>query len=186
MLLSGVSLGAVMMIETLARAYQRNPDLEAHAARAVLLTVGSSIMKIGLHPAAEGLRRDVQQIGEEKSLLWVEYQARVDPINFFGTNPVTDLGGKANGRPIIREIRIRDMMSAEDYRRAQRNSINLHRQFVKPNAARYFYDFYHISLGPLLMAERLPLGRRVPYVFAEDGRLKWKGRRKEPLSVETP
>jgi hypothetical protein len=182
-LLSGVSLGAVMMVEALARGYATTPGLDKAAGRAAFLTVGSSIMKIGLHPAAEGLRSAVQQIGLERSLFWVEYQARVDPINFYGTNPVRDLGTKATGSPLVREIRIRDMMSAEGYRRGQRNSLYLHRQFVMPNAKRYFYDFYHIGFGPLRLAERVPLGRRVPYVFAGNGRLKWKGRRRNLATV---
>lgn len=182
-LLSGVSLGAVMMIEALARAYATTPGLEKAASRAAFLTVGSSIMKIGLHPAAEGLRSAVERIGSERSLFWVEYQARVDPINFFGTNPVRDLGKKATGSPLVREIRIRDMMSAEDYRRGQRNSLYLHRQFVMPNAKRYFYDFYHMGFAPLRLIERVPLGRRVPNVFAENGRLKWKGRRRAMATV---
>ena len=41
------------------------------------------------------------------------------------------------------------MMTAEEYRRAQRSSLHLHRQFVMPNGKRYFYDFYQISFGPL-------------------------------------
>ena len=168
-LLSSVSLGAVMMVETLARAYAAEPDLGAHAGRTAFLSVGSSILKIGLHPAAEGLRKDVGRIGAEPSLAWVEYQAKVDPINFYKTDPVADLGMAATGKPIVKQIRIRDMMSAEGYRKAQRSSLLLHRQFVMPNAKRYFYDFYQISFGPLALARRVALGQKAASVFGEDG-----------------
>ena len=168
-LLSSVSLGAVMMVETLARGYAAEPDLGEHAERTAFLSVGSSILKIGLHPAADGLRRDVGRIGAEPSLFWVEYQAKVDPINFYKTDPVADLGMAPTGKPVVKQIRIRDMMSAEGYRKAQRSSLLLHRQFVMPNAKRYFYDFYQIGFGPLALARRVSLGQKAASVFAEDG-----------------
>ncbi|WP_421725682.1 hypothetical protein [Bauldia sp.] len=177
-LLSGVSLGAVMMVEALARAFTRNPGLDKDAGHAAFLTVGSSILKIGLHPAAEGLRDAVHRIGAERSLLWVEYQAKVDPINFYKTDPVADLGKRKTGSPIVKLIRIRDMMTAAGYRRAQRSSLHLHRQFVKPNAKRYFYDFYQIGFGPLRLSDRIALGKKVVSVFRKDGSVKIAGRRR--------
>ena len=168
-LLSSVSLGAVMLVESLARAYATEPDLARHAGKTAFLSVGSSILKIGLHPAASGLRRDVGRIGAEPSLAWVEFQAKVDPINFYKTDPVADLGMAPTGKPIVRQIRIRDMMTAAGYRKAQRSSLLLHRQFVMPNAKRYFYDFYQISFGPLALARRIGLGQKAASVFAEDG-----------------
>jgi hypothetical protein len=186
-LLSGVSLGAVMMVEALTRAYATVPGLADDARRAAFLTVGSSILKIGLHPAAKDLRRDVGRIGAEPSLFWVEYQSKVDPINFYKTDPVADLGNPKTGRPIVKMIRIRDMMSAEDYRRAQRSSLHLHRQFVMPNAKRYYYDFYQISFGPLRLAERASLGVKAASVFAKNGAFKRKragGKRRAAVAVD--
>ena len=173
-LLSGVSLGAMMMVEAIARAYRSTPGLDKEVGHTAFLTVGSSIMKIGLHPAATALRQDVYRVGAEKSLFWVEYQAKVDPINFYKTDPVADLGNPKTGSPIIKMIRIRDMMSAEGYRRAQRGSLHLHRQFVMPNAKRYFYDFYHIGFGPLRLADRVRLGKKAASIFAGDGSYKRK------------
>lgn len=185
-LLSGVSLGAVMMVEALARAYARTPELATNGERVAFLTVGSSILKIGLHPAAEALRRDVQRIGAEPSLFWAEYQAKVDPINFYKTDPVGDLGHRPTGSPVVTMVRIRDMMSEEDYRHAQRSSLYLHRQFVMPNAKRYFYDFYQISFGPMRLAERVALGAKATAAFAEDGSFRRKrpaGKRRAALAV---
>lgn len=169
-LLSSVSLGAVMLAEAIDRVYASEPEADVYFRRAAFLTVGSSILKIGLHPAAERFRRLVGRVGAEKDLFWVEYQAKVDPINFYKTDPVADLGNAATGRPVVRQIRIRDMMTDRDYRRAQRSSLHLHRQFVMPNGKRYFYDFYHISFGPLALRARLRLGERITSIFGRDGR----------------
>ncbi|HET7715112.1 MAG TPA: hypothetical protein VFK86_05755, partial [Bauldia sp.] len=70
---------------------------------------------------------------------------------------------------VVRQIRIRDMMSADDYRRAQRSSLHLHRQFVMPNAKRYFYDFYQISFGPLPLRARVRLGDKAGRAFDKNG-----------------
>ncbi|HET7714343.1 MAG TPA: hypothetical protein VFK86_01840, partial [Bauldia sp.] len=112
-LLSSVSLGAVMMAEAIDRVCSREPDVAVRFRRTAFLTVGSSILKIGLHPAAERLRRLIGRVGAEPSLYWVEYQAKVDPINFYKTDPVEHLGNAKTGRPVVRQIRIRDMMSAD-------------------------------------------------------------------------
>jgi hypothetical protein len=171
-LLSSVSLGAVMLAEAIDRIYASEPEADVYFRRAALLTVGSSILKIGLHPAAERFRRLVGRIGAEKDLFWAEYQAKVDPINFYKTDPVADLGNAATGRPLVRQIRIRDMMTDADYRRAQRSSLHLHRQFVMPNGKRYFYDFYQISFGPIALKARVRIGERITTIFGRDGRFR--------------
>lgn len=171
-LLSSVSLGAVMMAEAIDRVCGREPEVQLWFRRAAFLTVGSSILKIGLHPGAERLRRLIGRVGAEKSLYWVEYQAKVDPINFYKTNPVKDLGNQRTGRPVVRQIRIRSMMDDAEYRRAQRSALHLHRQFVMPNAKRYFYDFYQISFGPLPLKARVKLGEKAVGAFEKDGSVK--------------
>ena len=79
------------------------------------------------------------------------------------------------GRPVIKQIRIRSMMGDEDYRRAQRSSLHLHRQFVMPNAKRYFYDFYQISFGPLPLRARVKLGDKAASAFNKDGSVEATG-----------
>lgn len=171
-LLSSVSLGAVMLAEAIDRIYASEPEADVYFRRAALLTVGSSILKIGLHPAAERFRRLVGRVGAENDLFWTEYQAKVDPINFYKTDPVADLGNAATGRPLVRQVRIRDMMTDADYRRAQRSSLHLHRQFVMPNGKRYFYDFYQISFGPIALKDRTRIGERITTIFGRDGRFR--------------
>jgi hypothetical protein len=168
-LVSGVSLGAVMMVEALARAFAEDPDFCRRNERVAFLTVGSSLLKIGLHPAAMELKSAVARVASESSLFWVEYQAKVDLINFYKTDPVAGMGLPATGKPLVRNVRIREMMSPEDYRRGQRNPLYLHRQFVMPNGRRYFYDFYQICFGPLALADRVAIGDRAASTFAKDG-----------------
>jgi hypothetical protein len=162
-----------MLIEAIGRVLERDPGLFARGGtRLAFLSVGSSILKIGLHPAAADLRAVVGRVGADPDLFWVEYQAKVDFINFHKTDPVADLGNRPTGRPIVKPVRMRDMMSDEDYRRARRNMLLIHRQFVMPNGKRYFYDFYQICFGPLTLRQRVALGDRAARAFAADGSLR--------------
>jgi len=166
--LSGVSLGAVMMAEALARALDRDPDL-GRRSNVVFLTIGSSILKIGLHPDAVGLKASVGKLAAEQSVQWVEYQSKVDPINFFGTDPVERMGLPPTGKPIVRTMRIRETMTPEEYRVLFLNFLRLHRQFAMPNTRRYFYDFYLICFGPMSLADRVALDRRATEAIGDDG-----------------
>jgi hypothetical protein len=168
-ILCGVSLGAVMMAESLARALQRDPDLCRRHPQVAFLTIGSSILKIGLDPGAKGLKAAVHRAAGEPSLLWIEYQSKVDPINFFGTDPVTWMGLPPTGKPIVKAIRIRETMTPQEYRYLRVNFLRLHRQFAMPNSRRYFYDFYLICFGPMSLAERVALDRRATGAIGEDG-----------------
>jgi hypothetical protein len=166
--LSGVSLGGVVMAETLARAIERDPEL-CRTRKIVFLTVGSSILKIGLHPQAASLKKAVARVSTEPGLFWIEYQSKVDPINFFRTNPVERMGLPATGRPVVKTIRIRETLKPEEYRYLKVNFLRLHRQFAMPNTRRYHYDFFLICFGPMDLRERVEAGERATAAIGLDG-----------------
>ena len=167
--LCGVSLGAVMMVEALARALRLDPDLGRGQSALAFLTIGSSILKIGLHPQATGLKTSVATVAGEPSLMWIEYQSKVDPINFFGTNPVEQMGLSPTGKPIVKTMRIRETMTPEEYRYLRMNFLRLHRQFAMPNSNRYHYDFFLICFGPMSLKERVALDRWASVAIGDDG-----------------
>jgi hypothetical protein len=166
--LSGVSLGGVVMVEALSRAIEREPAL-CRQKKPIFLTIGSSILKIGLHPEAASLKKAVARVSTEPDLFWIEYQSKVDPINFFGTNPVERMGLPATGRPIVKTIRIRQTLKPEEYRYLKVNFLRLHRQFAMPNTRRYHYDFFLICFGPMALPERVALGERATAAIGLDG-----------------
>lgn len=167
-LLTGVSLGSVMAVETLARVLERDPKLLA-GRQVSLLTAGSSFLQIGLHPAAEAHRAAIARVAAESSLAWLEVQGTTDPVNFPGTNPVTDLGLDDTGRPAVSVLRLRDLTGEEGYRRIRRDHMRLHRQYVMPNGLRNAYDYYLIAFGPLSLRERMVLGDRAVELLGKDG-----------------
>jgi hypothetical protein len=181
--LSGVSLGGVVMIEALARALDRDPALSRRQ-RLAFLTVGSSILKIGLHPKAASLKAAVRRVSAEPGLFWIEYQSKVDPINFFRTNPVEEMGLPSTGRPIVKTIRIRETLKPEEYRQFKLNFLRLHRQFAMPNTRRYFYDFFLICFGPMALADRAKLGEKATATIGVDGSYRRASARPGPTTME--
>ena len=86
--IAGHSLGAMVAVDVLARAFDRDPALGRYGPKLNLLTVGATIPKLALHPRGAWLRESVQRLAAEPSLTWAEYQARDDFISFHKFDPV--------------------------------------------------------------------------------------------------
>ena len=89
-LIVGHSLGATMAVLALdARARALTASLTQHGPKICLLTVGSTIPKLALHPAAGALRDCGTRVAAEPAIAWTEFQARRDAISFYKFDPVT-------------------------------------------------------------------------------------------------
>jgi pimeloyl-ACP methyl ester carboxylesterase len=171
-LVVGHSLGAQMSLVVLARAMQRDPELFTHGPKIRLLTVGSTIGKLALHPAATQLRACADMLGAAEGLTWSEFQARRDSISFFRLDPVSlkkFKGDQTGVRPFIRLIGIKDMMMPDSYKRNWFRHMRLHYQFVMGNEKRSVYDFFMFVCGP---ADFIQLSRTdggADELFAADG-----------------
>ena len=86
--LVGHSTGGGLILDIAARSLKAEPDLARCAAEVSLLTLGSTALKFGLHPAGAAYRSKVQSLVDETPLKWSEFQCLIDVINFYKTNPV--------------------------------------------------------------------------------------------------
>jgi hypothetical protein len=170
-IVDGHSLGAPLSLAVVDRARQLDPQLGERGKRLHLVSSGSSLLKVALHPAAGWLRDAVGRLAAAPSIYWVEYQALVDIINVYKVDPVVALGLPATGKPLIRIVRIRMMVEEHTYRRFHLNFLRVHRQAVMGNERRYFYDYYMLCCGPLSLADRVENPERAVAAFAEDGAL---------------
>jgi len=112
-----------------------------------LLTVGSSLLKVALHPAAEGLR-DATRMIVEAGTPWLDAQSLTDPMNFYKSNPAGSLGIDSGRRPHTTAVRFRNQLTPETYRAIRRDMFRVHRQFVFALERRQPYSFHAILLGP--------------------------------------
>ena len=166
----GHSLGAPLSLCVVDRALRLDPQLGARKP-IHLVSTGSSLLKVALHPAAGWLREAVGRLANAPAIYWAEYQALVDIINVYKVDPVAALGMAATGKPMVKIIRIRLMVDEHTYRRFRLNFLRIHRQAVMGNERRYYYDYYMLCCGPLPLARWVESPDPAVAAFAADGAL---------------
>ncbi len=165
----GHSLGVPLALAVIDRALQFDPQLGRRGKPIHLVSSGSSLLKIALHPQAAWLRDAVKRVTHDPAVFWMEFQALVDIISTYKVDPVAALGLPPTGKPIIKIVYIRQMLEEATYRRFRLNFLRIHRQFVMGNERRYSYDYYMLCCGPLTIADRAADPDRAVAAFAADG-----------------
>ncbi|MDQ8729919.1 hypothetical protein [Bradyrhizobium sp. LHD-71] len=153
----GHSLGAVLAVDVLDRALKLGAAPGKGTAKVTFVSIGSSILKIGLHPRAARFRAALEHVAMTPGLFWGEYQARTDVMNFYKTDPMREMGLKSNGGPVVRLVKLREMLEPATYRRIQHNFYRVHCQFVSGNDRRNAYDYFMLLCGPLSIERQINL-----------------------------
>ncbi len=159
--LVGHSTGGALILEIAAQALELEPKLaqsDGLKARLAVLTVGSTALKIGLHPAAHKFRQRVQSLVDAPGIQWIECQAHTDVINFYKTDPVAAMhlhSQRSEAFPQVHVVRVREMLQPEAYKRFKFNLFRVHYQFIMANTQRYAYDFFMMCCGERMLAEML-------------------------------
>jgi hypothetical protein len=174
-IIAGHSLGATVVIDMLARALARDPDLGKHGPRLGVLTIGATIPKLALHPGGGWVREAARRVAAEPSLTWAEFQARDDIISFHKFHPVQltrfDDVNDANP-PVIRRVQIHQMLSEAAFRRYRYNFMRLHYQFVMANERRTIYDYFMLICGPASFWQTVNAPNGPDDLYAADGSLR--------------
>jgi hypothetical protein len=168
-LIVGHSLGAVQAVDIVSRAKCLDPEFGKHGAPVRIMTCGSSLLKVGLHPKAAEVRAAVASVASDPDIYWAEFQAMTDIVNFYKSNPVTDLGLPPMPMPVVQIVRIKHMLKPETYKSMKTDFFRVHRQFVMANEARYFYDYYMMCCGPVALPQRVVYHDGAVDAFAPDG-----------------
>jgi hypothetical protein len=171
--IDGHSLGAPLSLVVIDRALQLDPQLRTGTKPIHVVSTGSSLLKLALHPAAGWLREVIRRVANTPAVYWVEYQALVDIINVYKVDPVVAVGLPPTGKPIVKIIRIRMMVEEHTYRRFRLNFLRIHRQAVMGNERRYFYDYYMLCCGPVALVDRVANPDAAVAAFAADGAVSW-------------
>lgn len=167
----GHCLGAALVMDSVARALKRDPELARRGAPLCVLTVGATIPKFALHSAGGRIREATRAVAGEQDIRWTEYHARDDAISFYRFDPVTlkRVGrDRSDGRPNIRRVQMHTMMDREAFRRHRFNFMLMHYKFLMGNSVRADYDYCLIVCGPLPFDE-ITAPRGGVDRFAQDG-----------------
>jgi len=163
LLIIGHSQGSVFALEALERALSLDPAITRRGLPISVMTVGSCVLQLGLHPAAKQLRARVQRLQAEDGVEWLEFQTLTDVVNFYRTDPARLMRLKPSANrifPHVHNVRIREMLQPADYSRIRNSLFRVHYQFVMGNTRRYFYDFFLICCGPTVLRERFSLAEK--------------------------
>jgi len=168
----GHSGGAPLAQCIVARALELDPDLGRRGPRVILLTIGSVTPAVSLHPGAQKMRETIRRLAIEPSITWIEVQARKDPLNFWDFDPVAESGiqlGPERCNPVLWQIRFRDMLSAETYRKLRWKLFRLHFQYIMANHMRASYDYFMLIGGPVPIIEWAKRQREIIAKFSPEG-----------------
>jgi Alpha/beta hydrolase family len=170
-LLVGHSLGAVLAVDLLDRALTLDPALGTRRIPVTFLTIGSSVLKIGLHRRAIRFRSAVARVALSPGIFWGDYQARVDIMNFYDINPMVEMALPPKGGPVVRLVELGRMLEHAVYRRIRMRFYRLHCQFVSGNDKRAPYDYFMLICGPVSAKSQTLAPDGAISMIQEDGSL---------------
>ena len=172
LVLIGHSGGAPLAQCMAARALELNPNLGRQGPRIVVLTIGSITPAVAFHPRALKMREIVRRLAIEPSINWIECQSRKDALNFWGFDPVADVGirlGPERCNPLVWQVRFRDMLSPQFHRKLRWKLFRLHFQYIMANHMRAPYDFFMLIGSPVPIMEWARRQRDVIAEFSPEG-----------------
>ncbi len=171
----GHSWGSTLALDILARALARQPELGRRGVPVRLLTVGSLIAQIGLHPRGGAVRAAAAAVASS-GVDWAEYHACEDALNFYKVDPVSLAVRRdypPGSRPMVRRVHVRDMLAPATFHRFRHRWIRLHYQFLMANDVCAPYDFFMFACGPLSFVSLVAAPRGPAELIGPDGR--WLG-----------
>ena len=148
-LVIGHSLGAVLAVDLLDRALRLDPALGRKKIPVTFLSVGSSILKVGLHPKAIRFRTTMERVAKSRAIFWGDYQALIDVMNFYKSRPMAEMGLSTENEATVRVVKLSRMLDDEIYQRIRLRFFRLHNQFVSGNDRRTSYDYFMLTCGPV-------------------------------------
>lgn len=167
-LLIGHSLGAALILHlsemVLDQSQTGKVVPNSALPRLAILTIGSSVLKIALHGKATSIRRATKAVTDSPRVVWGEYHAPQDIMNFPRVDPAEAMGIVARHPPIFRKAVFRQALDAEGFKRMNANHFLRHNQFYKAGTRRSTYEYFLFVCGPFFAAD---LFRN------EDGAMKW-------------
>jgi pimeloyl-ACP methyl ester carboxylesterase len=156
LVLVGHSTGGVLAAAITVRALDIDPDLGKRGPKLALLTLGSVMPAVALHPAARRMREIVARLATAENLTWVDCQSRKDVMCFFNFDPVDGIGvnvGAERCNPLIWRISFKDMIAPENYNRFRWDHFRVHYQYIMGGERPAPYDYILLVGGPMPIAQ---------------------------------
>lgn len=174
-LIVGHSAGAMLALTATQRALAIDPDMGLKRARVSVLTLGSIMPALALHPEASKLRETIRTIATEPTVFWADCQAQEDFMNFWNYDPVSGVGinvGQERCNPRVWPVPVRQMISPENFKKARFNYWRMHYQYIMSNDRRASYDYFMFVCGPAPLSVWAERGQSADEAFETDARFR--------------
>ena len=156
-LLVGHSAGATLLPMVVHRALSIDPLLGGAAGKLALLTLGHAIPAVTLQPQAESVREAVRKCASA-GIFWLDVTAPPDGACFALVDVAVNTGlQRQPGQPhypVAISARFHKMFAPEYYKAVKRDQLLLHFQYLMAGVNRTEYNYFEITAGPLLLAQR--------------------------------
>ena len=154
-LVVGHSSGAPLAIHVLADLLHEQTT-EAPSLNLAFLSLGQVVPMMSFLPKADILRRDLRYMSEQAGVFWLDVTAPGDGCAFALCDPVSVSGvaGEDKKWPVVISAAFTQTLSAERWKELRWRFFRLHFQYLcafdRPGA----YDYFQITAGPMMLAER--------------------------------
>jgi hypothetical protein len=114
----------------------------------------------------------IGRLAVEPSLSWIDCVSRKDVMNFWGFDPVAGTGVEVGARrcnPQTWQVRFKEVVSPEYYRRLRLSFFRLHYQFIMSGDRQAPYDYLMLVAGPVAIAQWARHPHQMAAAFAKDG-----------------
>lgn len=159
-LVIGHSSGAMLAVSVVARALRTDPRLLERPAALSVLTLGECIPLLSYQPDARAFRDELSVLRRTEGLSWIDVTAPPDGCCFALVDPteVVEDGWPASARtsagPKRVSPRFAQCFPPQRYRDVRRDKYRCHFQYLMAVELPGTYDFFSLSAGPGLLAEK--------------------------------
>ena len=150
-LIIGHSFGCMLAAEATGEARLRAPEAFRQGAPVALVNVASCAGTSLLRRTSETTRRRMIALAETSDMVWLEIQGKQDLINYYRVDPMVMAGiddDPARPNPVIRGLSLKDLVSAQTYRRIRKDFFRNHHQTIMANDHHYPWELPRLLAGP--------------------------------------
>ena len=157
-LIVGHSVGTILAVSVLARAFERDPLLAERGAAIGLVTLGHCTPLMSNLPGAVRFRDELAILANRTDFRWVDFSDALDDYAFGGVDPVV-AAGKTSRRadhPQMRSPEVSKLFEPGPFSKPRMDVFGIHQQYLCAGRPGHAYDYFAMTCGEILLADRYP------------------------------
>lgn len=157
-LIVGHSTGVQAAASIIGKALALDPRLGEHGPRISFLSLGGHIPLLAWQPEARWFRLELQRIADCPAIDWVDFSIPQDGACIALHDPFKSAGLRqpegAEPRPKLLNLRLFELFPPERFKAIRHEWFTLHFRYLKAGELKGDYDYFAITAGCRLLAER--------------------------------